>query len=110
MRPRLRLPWWTAPIILFVGLVAGGLLAPDAHADPSIDANTVCAALEHTPTVDGVTRVIGDTVKDTGLEPSVAFQAVTIAVALKCPDLFPVLRKFTEAYQPAPEFRQGYIA
>lgn len=30
---RLRLPWWFAPIILFVGLVAGGLLAPDARAD-----------------------------------------------------------------------------
>ena len=37
MRPRLRLAWWWAPIILFVGLVAGGWLAPDANATPIDD-------------------------------------------------------------------------
>lgn len=112
MRPRLRLAWWWAPILLFVGLVAGGLLAPDAHAEPAkaINAAAVCAVLETRPTADGVTKIIAELVKEAGIGPDVAFRGVSVAVAVQCPSLLPALSAFIDRYSAPPEFARGYIA
>jgi hypothetical protein len=58
MRPRLRLAWWWAPIFLFVGLVAGGLLAPDAHATPVDDVTFLQVLDERGITYPSASKVI----------------------------------------------------
>lgn len=111
----MRFPWWFAPIILFVGLVAGGLLAPEAHAGPAedyavVNAGRVCAVIEAHPTVDGVTGVLAGVIADSGFSPYQAGRIVGMAVMMDCPEMLPVLQQFVDRYAPAPEFKQGYIA
>lgn len=77
---------------------------------PSIDAAEICTQVAANPTANGITTILAQVVKDTGVEPSVAFRGVTVAVAFQCPDLLPALQKFMDAYQPTPEYRQGYVA
>jgi hypothetical protein len=106
MRPRFRLAWWWAPIILFVGLVAGGLLAPDAHASPvedyaAINAGRVCATLDDFPSVAGVTGVVQGVMEDGGFTPYDAGRIVGMAVMGWCPEHLPELRRFVAVYSQA---------
>ena len=105
MRPRLRLAWWWAPIILFVGLVAGGLLAPDANATPidnyaAINAGPICEVLDDFPTIAGVTGIIQGVIEDSGFSPYDAGRTIATAVIAHCPEHLPVLKRFVAVYGP----------
>jgi hypothetical protein len=106
VRPRLRLAWWWAPIILFVGLVTGGLLAPDANAEPidnyaAINAGRICATLDDYPTIAGVTGVLQAVMEDSGFGPYDAGRTVATAVMASCPEHLPVLQRFVAVYAEA---------
>jgi hypothetical protein len=97
--------------VLFAGSLLFCFGIGVAKAEPrAINAAAVCAVLETHPTVEGVTAIIREVVKESGATPEVAFRGVTVAIAVQCPNLLPVLSAFIDRFSGPPELKQGYIA
>lgn len=86
--------WWTMPLLLAAGILLPGLTAPDAAAAPS-----VCASLAKSPTVGTVEQLVFVFVAEgfTGYE---AGTIIGLTVQSSCPQFFPVLERFAQAYAP----------
>jgi hypothetical protein len=101
---RFRLPWWSAPIIIFTGIVLGGLLCPNARADDRVDnyaatnALRVCTVLDSFPTFAGIEGIADAIHFNDGFNYSEAGRIERLAVTAACPRHTGLLDDFVAAY------------
>jgi hypothetical protein len=95
--------WVWAPLLIFVGITVGGLLAPPANATPAdsytaLEWPVICKALSDNPSLVSVTSLFRAIIKDTGFSVEDTAKVVVQSVEVFCPENRPVLERFVRVY------------